>query len=121
MEKLFSVMHLKNPIGKLARVFQKDIAIGHALIVEGEIIDVVDPLNIHGEPLKSVGQFARYRLAIEAAHLLEIGELRNFHAVAPDFPAKTTCAKRRRFPEIGRAPSELQSLMRISYAVLCLN
>src|SRR3546814_12113156 len=60
----------------------------------------LDPLNIHGEPLKSVGQFARYRLAIEAAHLLEIGELRHFHAVAPDFPAKTPSAKRWRFPVI---------------------
>src|SRR3546814_94903 len=72
LEKLFSVSDLKIPFGKLALVFEEYIAIGHALIVEGEIIDVVDPLNIHGEPLKSVGQFARYRLAIEAAHLLEI-------------------------------------------------
>src|SRR3546814_9804885 len=119
--------------------------------------------------LKSVGQCARYRLAIEAAHLLEIGELRHFHAVAPDFPAKTPGAKRRRFPvifgkanvveqrinpdfrkaaeiqflQIGRGwlhdhlilvimlqaiglrseehTSELQSLMRSSYAVFCLN
>src|SRR3546814_6242369 len=100
LEKLFSVSDLKIPFGKLALVFEEYIAIGHALIVEGEIIDVVDPLNIHGEPLKSVGQFARSRLAIEAAHLLDIGELRHFHAVAPDFPAKTPCAKRRRFPVI---------------------
>src|SRR3546814_6422437 len=122
MEKLFSVSYRKSPFGKLALVFEEYIAIGHALIVEGEIIDVVDPLNIHGEPLKSVGQFARYRLAIEAAHLLEIGELRHFHAVAPDFPAKTPGAKRRRFPVIRSEEhtSELQSLMRNSYAVFCL-
>src|SRR3546814_18500342 len=52
LEKLFSVSDLNIPFGKLALVFQKDIAIGHALLVEGEIIDVVDPLNIHCEPLK---------------------------------------------------------------------
>src|SRR3546814_10548743 len=75
LEKLFSVSDLKIPFGKLALVFEEYIAIGHALIVEGEIIDVVDPLNIHGEPLKSRSE---------------------------------------------EHTSELQSLMRISYAVLCL-
>src|SRR3546814_9859489 len=79
LEKLFSVSDLKIPFGKLELVFEEYIAIGHALIVEGEIIDVVDPLNIHGEPLKSVGQRSEEHT------------------------------------------SELQSLMRISYAVFCLN
>ncbi len=33
-------------------------------------------------------------------HLLKIGELRNFHAVAPHFPAETPRAERRAFPII---------------------
>src|SRR3546814_18155304 len=88
LEKLFSVSDLKIPFGKLALVFEEYIAIGHDLIVEGEIIDVVDPLNIHGEPLKSVGQLARYRIEIEAAHCLEKGSLRTSHAVQPAIPPK---------------------------------
>src|SRR3546814_6742568 len=35
-------------------------------------------------------------------------------------PVCRAARRRRHDPEIGRAPSELQSLMRISYAVFCL-
>ena len=41
-----------------------------------------------------------HRLAIEAADLLEIGELRDLHAVEPDFPAQAPGAERRRFPVV---------------------
>ena len=37
-------------------------------------------------------------IAVEAADLLEVGELGNFHAVAPHFPAETPGAERRAFP-----------------------
>jgi hypothetical protein len=48
----------------------------------------------------TVGQFARHRRAFDAADLLEIGELRDFHAVAPAFPAKPPGAERRAFPVV---------------------
>ena len=35
-----------------------------------------------------------------AANLLKIGELADFHAVAPDFPAEAPCAQSRAFPVI---------------------
>ncbi len=66
--------------------------------VEVEVEDIVDTLHIHGEALEPVGEFARDWLAIDAADLLEIGELRHFHAVAPDFPAQAPGAERRAFP-----------------------
>ena len=55
--------------------------------IEVEIEDAADALDVHGEAFKPIGDFARNRIAIKAADLLEVGELRHFHAVAPDFPA----------------------------------
>src|SRR3546814_2714920 len=55
-------------------------------------------LDVHREPFEPVGQFARDGQAIEPAHLLEIGELRHLHAVAPDFPAEPPRTQRRAFP-----------------------
>ena len=59
-----------------------------------------DILHVHGQPFEPVGEFARDRQAVEAAHLLKIGELRHLHAVAPDLPAETPGAERRRFPVV---------------------
>jgi hypothetical protein len=55
-------------------------------------------LDVHGEAFEAVGELARDRLAVEAAHLLEIGELGHLHAVAPHFPAEAPGAERGRFP-----------------------
>ena len=90
----------------VARVFllglQEDVAIGDLLravaAVEVEVVDVLDALHIHGEALEPVGQFARDRRAFEARDLLEIGELRHLHAVAPAFPAEAPGAQRRALP-----------------------
>ena len=41
-----------------------------------------------------------HRPAFQAAGLLEIGELGDFHAVQPDFPAQAPGAERRRFPVV---------------------
>src|SRR3546814_10229649 len=49
---------------------------------------------------EAVDQLARDRLAVEAAHLLEISELGDFHPVAPDLPAQPPCAQCRRFPVV---------------------
>ena len=83
---------------------QEDVAIGDLLValaaVEIEVEDTVDALHIHGEPLQAVGQLARDRRAFEARDLLEVGELGDFHAVAPAFPAKTPGAERGAFPVV---------------------
>ena len=83
---------------------QKDVAIGDLLLalaaVEVEIEDAVDALHIHREALEPVGQFARDRRAFEAGDLLEVGELRHLHAVAPALPAEPPGAERRRFPVV---------------------
>ena len=79
---------------------QEDVAVGHAMAVEVEIVDVLDALDVHGQPLEAVGQLARDRAAVEAADLLEIGELRHLHAVAPDLPAQAPGAQGRAFPVV---------------------
>src|SRR4051794_28949154 len=73
---------------------------GALAAVEVEIINAVDALHIHGKPLESVGEFTRDRRAFDARDLLEIGELRHFHAVAPAFPAQAPGAESRAFPVV---------------------
>src|ERR1043166_1060794 len=77
------------PIGDLAAIFAA---------VEVEVEHAVDALHVHREPLEPVGELARNWRAFEARHLLKVGELRNFHAVAPALPAKSPGAKRRTLP-----------------------
>jgi hypothetical protein len=92
----------------VARIFllglQEDIAVADLLVafaaVEVQVIDIVDALDIHGQTLEAIRQFAGNRRAFDAADLLEIGELRDFHAIAPALPAETPGAKRRAFPVI---------------------
>src|SRR5580704_3929869 len=80
----------------------KHVAVRHALralaAVEVEVVDALDALHIHRQPLEAVSQFAGHRRAFETRDLLEIGELRHFHAVAPAFPSQAPRAKRRALP-----------------------
>ena len=68
--------------------------------IEVQVIDVFDALHIHGEALKAIGEFAGDGGAFDARDLLEIGELRHLHAVAPAFPSKAPGAERRAFPVV---------------------
>ena len=81
---------------------QEHVAISDLLIVvaavEVEREDIVDALHIHCESLKPVSEFAGNRCALKAGDLLEISELRDFHAIAPAFPAESPRAERRAFP-----------------------
>jgi hypothetical protein len=43
---------------------------------------------------------SRSMLQVNAAHLLEVGELRHLHPVQPDLPAQSPCPKGRRFPVV---------------------
>src|SRR5204863_8406437 len=89
---------------------QENVAVGHLLgalaAVEVQLVDVLDALHIHRKPLQPVSELARHRPALEARDLLEIGELRDFHAVAPTLPAEPPCAERRAFPtRLDEAPT----------------
>ena len=80
-----------------------DVAVGDAItgaFGPDQVIDVLDALQVHRQALKAVGDFAQHRLAGQRADFLEVGELRHFHAVQPDFPAKAPGAERRRFPVV---------------------
>ena len=83
--------------GLLHFVLLVHIAISH---IGGplQVIDVVHTLQVHGQALQAVGNFAGDRLAVDAAHLLEISELRHFHAIEPDFPAQAPGAQGGVFP-----------------------
>ena len=85
---------------KLLLIPQEHIAIGHAGVVVRQVVNALDALDIHRQPFEPIGQFPRHWRAFMAAHLLEIGELRHLHAVAPDFPAQPPGAERRRFPVV---------------------
>ena len=71
------------PLEVEGRIFplrlQEDIAIALAALsfdaVPVEVEDVFDALHVHREALEPVGHLHRDRLALDAADLLEIGEL----------------------------------------------
>ena len=100
LEQLFGVGSFEIIGAELLLVLQEHVAIGNAGIVVGQIVNALDALDIHGKPFEAVGQLARHRRAIMAGHLLEIGELADFHAVAPHFPAQAPGAQRGAFPVI---------------------
>ena len=89
-----------------ARVFllglQEHIAIGQlALIlaaIEVKVEHAVDALDVHRQALEAVGDLARDGIAVEAADLLEVGELRHLHAIAPHLPAESPGAERWALP-----------------------
>ncbi len=65
-----------------------------------QVIHVLDALQVHGESLDTVGDLTSDRLAVESADLLKVGELGDFHAVQPDFPAQSPGAERGVFPVV---------------------
>ena len=79
---------------------QEHVAIGHAGAVEIEIVNILDILHIHRQAFEPVGHFETGIGDRNAADLLEIGELTDFHPIAPDFPTQAPGTKRRAFPII---------------------
>ena len=96
-EQLLGVRDVEVPARILFLGLPEDIAVlqrdRRLRIIEGHLHHVVDAEDIHGQPFQPIGQLARDRMAIVAAHLLEIGELADFHAVAPHLPAQTPGAQ----------------------------
>src|SRR5579862_4055583 len=80
-EQALGIRALEIEGGEFALAALEHIAVFDAGAVEVEVIDILDALHIHGEPLEPVGQLGRDRIAFDAADLLEIGELRHLHAI----------------------------------------
>src|SRR4051794_20328343 len=73
------------------------------------VLDPLDPLDVEdalhvlqegADPLQAVGQLGRDRAALEAAALLEVGELGDLLPVTPDLPAETPGPQRGRLPVV---------------------
>ena len=78
---------------------QPDVAVA-AHPVPVEIPDALHILQIHGQALKAVGDLDRHRPAVDAAALLEIGELGHLHAIEPHLPAHPPGAEGGGFPVV---------------------
>ena len=78
---------------------QPDVAIA-ALAIPLQLPKALHVLEIHGQTLEAVGDLNRDGLAIEAAALLEVGELGHLHAIKPHLPADTPGAECRGLPVV---------------------
>jgi len=84
------------PLGLVGLV---DVAVGDAGHPH-EIEHVLHSLEIHGEPLGPVSQFHAGRIEVDAAYLLEVGELGALHPVDPHLPAQAPRPQRGRLPVV---------------------
>ena len=77
---------------ELALVLEEHVAVGHGRavgqIAPHQIVDRVDALSVHGDTLQAIGYLDGHGVDLDTAHLLEVRELRDLHAVEPDLPAK---------------------------------
>ena len=99
LEQDFSIGALEIIGGEFLFILVEDFAVAK-LFVERQIVNELDILDVHGQPLEAVGDLGADRIAFDAAHLLEIRELGDLHPVAPHFPAQTGGAQRGTFPVI---------------------
>ena len=101
------VRHLEVVGAELALVLLVDVAVGDdvlgAVLLPArphEVVDAVHALQVHGEPLEAVGDLDGDGVEVEAAELLEVGELGGLHAVDPDLPALAPGAERGALPVV---------------------
>ena len=89
---------------ELALVLEEHVAVGHGRtvgqIAPYQVVNGVDTLGVHGDALQAIGDLDRHGVDLDAAHLLEVRELRDLHAVEPDLPAKAPGAERRALPVV---------------------
>ena len=83
----------------LVFVLPQHFIVGDARRVD-DFLEVVYPLQRHDDAFQPVGDFHRHGVQVEAARLLEVGELRDFQPIQPDFPAQPPSAQRGRFPVV---------------------
>jgi hypothetical protein len=65
-----------------------------------EVVDAVDALQRHRDPFQPVGELGGDRRQLDAARLLEVGELRDLEAVEQHLPADSPGAEGRRLPVV---------------------
>ena len=88
-EKLKKHRHVRDlevVVGVLHLPLQVHVAVAdlaHPL----QVVNVFHLLNVHGQALDAVGDLRRHKFHVDAAHLLEIGELRHLHPIEPNLPA----------------------------------
>ncbi len=95
----FNIGHVEIIFAMLNFAFQQDVAIGNLCAVI-DVPDAVFILQGQNDAVEAVGDFDTDRIEIETAGLLEVGKLRDFLTVEPDFPAETPRAERRAFPVV---------------------
>src|SRR5579859_2655993 len=89
LEEFCSVGLLEVVPGLLHLVLVVDVAVGDLAlraVGPGELVHILYTLQVHGQALETVGDLTGDRLALEATHLLEVGELADLHAVQPHLP-----------------------------------
>src|ERR1700690_978242 len=70
------------------------------IVRPSNIIDAVYSLQVGANPVEPIGEFDGNRIEIDAATLLEIGELRNLESIQQYLPADSPRTQRGRFPVI---------------------
>ena len=80
-------------------VLMKYVAVADTRCID-QIKHVIYALQIHGQTLQTIGDLTGDRFAVNAAYLLEVSELCDFHAVQPYLPAQTPGTQRRVFPVV---------------------
>ena len=124
LEQLRRVRRLEVVLAVLDLLRVEDVAVGDAAGRPGQVVDALDALQVHGDALDAIRQFAGAHVELEPAALLEVGELEHFHAVEPGFPAEAPCAERGALPvvldeaEVVSAQVQAQRLERLQEELL---
>jgi len=69
-------------------------------IIPFQVINVINPLEIHGNSFQTVGEFDRYRVQLYTSGHLKVGKLSDLHSIQPDFPSQAGSTQGGRFPII---------------------
>ena len=90
--------------GELTLVLEEDLTVGHGRaigqIAPDQVVDARDALSVHCDALETIGDLDGNRIALDAADLLEVGELGDLHAVQPNLPTEAPGAERRALPVV---------------------
>src|SRR5262249_28730910 len=90
---------VKAVLGELLLFGESDVAVG-LIVGPAQIIDTLDALQESAYAFEAVRQFHGDRIQVNAAALLEVGELCNFESVEKNLPADAPRTERWRFPVV---------------------
>src|SRR5712664_3691500 len=90
---------IKAVLGELLFLHQANVAVS---LVRGpaEVVDALHALKKRANAFEAVGEFDGDGVEVDAAALLEVGELGDLETVQQDLPADAPRAERRRFPVV---------------------